>query len=166
MFPSHDRLIKLQEIPEILEIIIHPKSKIEIHGWRKLKKKGPRKWFPIIKKIGLNEVYQMNNEDWDRVYAYMRKVAGMATNIPSDKYQEEQDGFFFHGELHQYPPRICIYLEKKIDATPHIAYTTKEKTTAAELAALLAQPLLDKFNNLKIKRGTPPNHHALAYFSR
>jgi hypothetical protein len=139
------RIFARQEI----EDVIMTESRVEIHGWRKLKNMGRKQWFPIIKNIGMNEIYDMNKDAWAIAHEYMVEAARFI------EAERVEDKFRVDTWVDNYPP--CIMFDVTVDhnasTVPDI--TKKERERIGTVIAEMCEDAIDNFPFLVVKLRPP-----------
>lgn len=137
-------------------------ARVEIHGWRKLKVKGPRKWFPIVKDVTLEVLHKMNDEQWQVVREFMQEV----WRAMPEKTGEDGD-IQAYVSLFDYPPGIQVLVHLTGDSrkeTPD--FTPRELERASQLAADMTASVRASWPLLTLKKARYVNRWELGYVLR
>jgi hypothetical protein len=161
---ANARLNKMREwSPRTIEDAVKCGAVVEIHGWRKLKGKGRRQWFPRIINVGIDEVYNMNDIQWQAVRGLM---SGVYRNLEATEL--ERGGMIATVRSDDYPPSIEIEVVSKVgEGDGRVKeFSRKELVLASELAVELCDGALKSNPYLKLQKARYTKQFALSYSLR
>lgn len=145
------RLDKLREFPDVIEDVLLSGSRVEIHGWRKLKRDGRMVWKPRILNVGFEELFNVDKGDWPIILDFM---AGICKDLPEEKISGIFKAKLF---LCNYPPHIAIEISQTHagignGSVSSCRFSKKELMEASEMAANICYDVLKKHDGLKVIR--------------
>jgi len=159
----NERLLKMREFAaEQIEDVVKAGARVEIYGWRTLKGKGRRKWHPIIMNVGMNEVYNMTNEQWEFIWKILQEVCSGTMIL-----EAVEGDLKASTRLSNYPPSIDINVScLSGDRYETPGFTTGEIAKASQLVADMSAEAIAKWPFLRLRRGPSFSKYTLTYRMR
>jgi hypothetical protein len=150
------RLKKIQMSEPAGVVLDNKESRIQIHGWHKVK----GRWVPRIVDVTLERYYNMEQSEWESVYRLL-------STAYSQMQHELVDGIFeAKADLCNYPPKIVIEIKQSEAGTGDqrsTKLTKKELVKVSEMAMEMTLGVLDYYPYLTMVNHAAPVAYGKAY---